>query len=492
MDYYCDYKRATENFYTAMPLSTDVARMKKQHERLFVFSWLFGLDSEYDVIRCQLLANKDVSSLFDVVTIALSATKESVFTTSNVSDRFVLVSQATSEFGSGYRGGSGGGRHKFRGNCDGKGTGGCGAVFLINHMPFSILQGQTPYYILSSDQSLFPIPPKKGYHCYSLELGKNLVSRDVTFFEHSPFFAGPTPFVSETKSAHDFLIYTGKCHCTHSISSFVSYGHLSHSSRSFVASLDSVSLPKTLMEALSHNGRRTAMEEEMLALATKDAWDIVSLPSGKQAIGCKWMYAIKMNLDVTIARLKAQLVAKGSATHYCPSHQLDVKNAFLHGDVQEKVYMVQPPVFVAQGEFGKVCRLRKSLYGLKQSPRTWFGRFSDVVLEFGLLQSSDQQGIHDLEVFLQAKFHMKDLGSLKYFLRIEVTCSKKGISLSQRKYVLDLLKNVGLLKAKPCETPMDPSVKLIAREGKAFADLEKYRWKFGIMEEKAVESGSKV
>ena len=65
-----------------------------------------------------------------------------------------------------------------------------------------------------------------------------------------------------------------------------------------------------------------------------------------------------------------------AATHNWDLHQLDIKNVFLHGDLQDEVYMEQPPRFVVQGEIGKVCRLRKSLYGLKQSPHAWFGKFS--------------------------------------------------------------------------------------------------------------------
>ena len=71
-----------------------------------------------------------------------------------------------------------------------------------------------------------------------------------------------------------------------------------------------------------------------------------------------------------------------------PLYQLDIKNVFLHGDLPEEVYMEQPPGFVAQGESGLVCRLRRSLYGLKQSPRAWFGHFSSVVQEFGMLRST--------------------------------------------------------------------------------------------------------
>ncbi|KAL3537871.1 hypothetical protein ACH5RR_001237 [Cinchona calisaya] len=144
------------------------------------------------------------------------------------------------------------------------------------------------------------------------------------------------------------------------------------------------------------------------------------------------------------------------------------KMHFCMFDMQEEVYMAQPPEFVAQEESGKVCRLRKSLYGLKHSPRAWFGRFSEVVQEFGMKKSncdhsvfyqqsktglillvvyvddivitgSKSAGITALKSFLQTHFQTKDLGMLKYFLGIEVTRCKKSIFLSQIKYILDLL-----------------------------------------------------
>ncbi|XP_019199893.1 PREDICTED: uncharacterized protein LOC109193507 [Ipomoea nil] len=166
--------------------------------------------------------------------------------------------------------------------------------------------------------------------------------------------------------------------------------------------------------------------------------------------------------------------------------------------------MEQPPEFVAQGESGKVCKLKRSLYGLKQSPCAWFGRFSNAVVEFGMQRSaydhtvfykhtnygcvllivyvddivitgSDASGIEALKSFLGSEFHTKDLGVLKYFLGIEVARSKKGIFLSQRKYVLDMLGDTGLLGSKPCDTPMDQGVKLLAGKGEPFEDPERYR-----------------
>ena len=164
---------------------------------------------------------------------------------------------------------------------------------------------------------------------------------------------------------------------------------MSTSSCSFIVSLDSISLPNTNREALSHPGWRSAMVDKIQALDDNGTWDLVPLPTVKKVIGCHWVFAVKFNSDGSIARLKVRLVAKGFAQIYAVDysdtfspvakltfvrlfislaasydwdlHQLDIKNVLLHGDLQKEVYMEQLSGFVARGEIGKVYHLRKSL-----------------------------------------------------------------------------------------------------------------------------------
>ena len=179
-----------------------------------------------------------------------------------------------------------------------------------------------------------------------------------------------------------------------------------------------------------------------------------------------------------------------------PLHQLDVKNAFLNGEVEEEVYIEVPPGFDMEAIQGKVCKLRKSLYGLKQSPRAWFERFTKCVKRLGynqaqsdhtmfykhsithklsilvvyvddiILTGDDISETESLKKLLAKKFEMKDLRKFKLFLGMKVARYNKGIIISQRKYILDLLSETGLLGCKPVTTPMDANVKLGRVEGK--------------------------
>jgi transposase InsO family protein len=198
------------------------------------------------------------------------------------------------------------------------------------------------------------------------------------------------------------------------IANYVSYTSLSSTYKAFVASLNSAIIPKDWKEAKQDPRWHQAMLDELEALEKNKTWDLVSYPNGKKVVNCKWVYAVKQNPDGKVERYKARLVAKGYSQTYgidydetfapvakmstvrtiisCavnfdwPLHQLDVKNAFLHGDLQEEVYMEIPPGFATLQTKGKVLRLKKSLYGLKQSPRAWFDRFRRAMCAMGYKQ----------------------------------------------------------------------------------------------------------
>jgi hypothetical protein len=196
------------------------------------------------------------------------------------------------------------------------------------------------------------------------------------------------------------------------------------------------------------------------------------------------------------------LLALASLKHW-NLHQLDVNNAFLHGDLDEDVYMSIPDG-VQSHKPGQVCKLLKSLYGLKQASRRWYEKLTALLLHEGYHQSTSDYSLFTLATatnftallvyvddiilagtsieefdriksILDAQFKIKDLGVLKYFLGLEVAQSREGISVSQRKYCLDLLKDTGLLGSKPATTPLDPSVKLHNDDGKLYEDVSQYR-----------------
>ena len=176
--------------------------------------------------------------------------------------------------------------------------------------------------------------------------------------------------------------------CTdHPINRFVSYEGLSPSYHAFVSSLDRIQVPNSIQEALKDPEWRKAVGEEIRALEKNGTWVISELPPEKKLVGCKWIFTIKYKADGSIERLKARLVAKGFTQSYgidyqetfapvaklntirillslaanqdWPLHQLDVKNAFLNGDLEEDVYMEIPPGLETSFTNNKVCKLKK-------------------------------------------------------------------------------------------------------------------------------------
>ncbi|KAL0552943.1 hypothetical protein IC582_012078 [Cucumis melo] len=293
--------------------------------------------------------------------------------------------------------------------------------------------------------------------------------------------------------------------CTkHPICNYVSYDNLSPQFRAFTANLDSTIIPKNIYTALECPEWKNAVMEEMKALEKNRTWEICALPKGHKTVGCKWVFSLKYKADGTLDRHKARVLLSVAVNKDWPLYQLDVKNVFLNGDLVEEVYMSPPPGFEAQ--FGQeVCKLQKSLYGLKQSPRAWFDRFTTFVKSQGysqghsdhtlftkasktgkiailivyvddiVLTGDDQTEISQLKQRMSDEFEIKDLGNLKYFLGMEVARSKEGISVSQRKYTLDLLTETGMLGCRPADTPIEFNCKLGNSDDQVPVDKEQYQ-----------------
>ncbi|XP_077217898.1 uncharacterized protein LOC143852403 [Tasmannia lanceolata] len=405
------------------------------------------------------------------------------------------------------------------------------------------------------------LPSSKGYHCYSPRLRRSFVSADITFFESESYFVSshetpstvpysdlplplptlPAPLLSPHVLVPETIpvcdpssslqapeatedpppappqTYPRRPRSTahprwprstthppppepSSLLLEITPPHLRYLSLLLILQILPLLLVLVLTSlpaALDHSGWRAAMNLEMEALQTNKTWELVPLPPGARPVGCRWVYAVKHLPDGTIEHLKARFVAKG----YTQTFGVDYLETF---SSVAKISYVRVLLSLAGAMSSSVCRLRKSIYGLKQSPRAWFGRFSDAIMHYGMKQcavdhsvfsshsttgcvllivyvddiiitGSDSEGIRRLKTFLQNEFSTKDLGRLRYFLGIEVAYSTRGLSLSQRKYVLDLLEETGHLGVKPASAPMDPNRKLLLEEGDLLDDPGRYR-----------------
>ncbi|KAK4402749.1 Retrovirus-related Pol polyprotein from transposon RE1 [Sesamum angolense] len=299
---------------------------------------------------------------------------------------------------------------------------------------------------------------------------------------------------------------------------------------SFVATLSILQEPKSFAEAVKYPEWRQAMHEEIQALEHNKTWRMTPLPDGKKAIGCKWVYKLKLKADGNVDRYKARLVAKGynqiegidytdsfspvakvvtvrlfltiATSHGWPIHQLDVNNAFLHGYLDEDLYMLPPEGYSV--EPGMVCKLERSLYGLKQASRQWNEEFTTKLQEFGFMQSSHDyclfvkttdsrllallvyvddilltgsslEEIQAVKSYLHDLFTIKDIGEARYFLGLEIARNSKGSYVAQTKYILDIVKDTGLLEAKAASTPLPQGLKLTSDCGALLQNPDSYR-----------------
>ena len=278
-------------------------------------------------------------------------------------------------------------------------------------------------------------------------------------------------------------------------------------------------VPSSVRTALSDPAWRLAMQAEFDALQSNDTWTLVPRPPGVNLVTGKWVFRHKFKSDGSLDRYKARWVLRGftqrpgidydetfspvvkpatirvvltlALSRSWPIHQLDVKNAFLHGTLRETVYCIQPTGFVDSSKPNHVCRLNKSLYGLKQAPRAWHSRFASHITSLGfveaksdtslfiycrgadmaflllyvddiVLTASSPSLLHRIIAALRRAFSMTDMGPLHHFLGVSVQRRGNSLFLSQRQYMLDILERAGMSHCKLSSTPVDTHSKLPA------------------------------
>ena len=258
-----------------------------------------------------------------------------------------------------------------------------------------------------------------------------------------------------------------------------------------------------------------AMNEELKSMAHNDVWDLIELPNSCKPVGCKWVFKTKRDAKGNIERFKARLVAKGFTqkegidykdtfspvskkdslriimalvAHFdLELHQMDVKTAFLNGNLDEDIYMEQPEGFTKKGNEHLVCKLKKSIYGLKQASRQWYIKFNNTITSFGLkenivdqfiylkvsgskfiflilyvddilLASSDLGLLGETKEYLSKNFHMVDMGEANYVIGIEIfrDRSRGVLGLSQKGYIDRVLERFNM---QSCSSGIAPILK---------------------------------
>uniref|UniRef100_A0A2N9FDK1 Integrase catalytic domain-containing protein n=1 Tax=Fagus sylvatica TaxID=28930 RepID=A0A2N9FDK1_FAGSY len=283
---------------------------------------------------------------------------------------------------------------------------------------------------------------------------------------------------------------------------------------SFISIAQDDTEPRSYDEAMSSptcNEWMTTMKDEMESMRTNQIWELIDLPSMRKSIGNKWVLKIKRKADGSIDKYKARLVAKGYTQRegvdyeetFSPMvrfasirlilamvasldlelHQMDVKTAFLNGELDEEIFMDQPIGFVVKGQERKVCRLNRSLYGLKQSSRQWYKRFYQEVISNGflmieedhcvyvkrsegsfiilllyvddiLLAGNNREFIKTIKEWLSSTFEMKDMGEANFVLGVKILRdrSRKFLGLSQETYIRKVLERFHMQDCKPIDT----------------------------------------
>ena len=285
----------------------------------------------------------------------------------------------------------------------------------------------------------------------------------------------------------------------------------------------STTAPRTLAEAMRTPESEQwlqAARNEMQAHMDNGTWELVDLPPGKRAMGCRWIFKVKKLADGTFERHKARVVAKGYSQRpgldfdetFAPTtkwaslravlaiaaaedlelESVDISTAYLNGVLapEHEVYMQQPEGFV-EGGTGRACRLRKGLYGLKQGGRLWYQKLHSVLTDLGFKRIQSDASVYvwelhghkiimpvfvdDITIACKSKsaiqhvkdalarhFTLRDLGPISSLLGVDITRDRPNrvLQLSQRQYVIDILERFNMAECKPVSTPMEPGIRL--------------------------------
>nr|GEZ03966.1 zinc finger, CCHC-type [Tanacetum cinerariifolium] len=291
--------------------------------------------------------------------------------------------------------------------------------------------------------------------------------------------------------------------------------------------------PKTFDKAIKSQDVafwKETINDEMDSIIGNNTWVLTDLPLGCRPVGCKWIFKRKLKVDGTVKKFKAMLIIQGfkqksgmdyfdtyapvaristitlliamASIHYLIIHQMDVKTAFLNGELEEGVYMNQPLGFIMLGDENKVCKLIKSLYRLKQAPKQWHQKFNEVVLSNGyllnqadkyvyskfdasgkgviiclyvdkmLIFGTDQVQVDLIKEFLSSGFSIKDMREADVILGIRIKHESNGIEISQSHYIEKVLKKFNYSDCTSVSTPLDTYEKLMPNKGLAVSQLE--------------------
>lgn len=378
----------------------------------------------------------------------------------------------------------------------------------------------------------------KGYRIFDLHDSKIAISRDVTFDEEAYWDWNEKEVkrhVDENSGTQDDTHYDVTNEPEFNVQDTTDTDVLRtrpladlYESCNFV-----IVEPESYMDASKHDVWIDAMKSELEMIKKNNTWKLVDLPEGKNAIGVKWVYRTKFHPDGSIHKHKARLVVKGysqvagidfgdtfapvarhdtiklllsiAAQRNWKIHHLDVKSAFLNGELEEEIYVRQPQGFEVAGEEERVYRLYKALYGLKQAPRAWYAKIDAHLLNHNFRRSSSESTLYikqfnsqekliislyvdDLLVIgsndeivkefkkqMECEFDMSDLGLVYYFLGMEIKQESSGVYISQKKYASDMLKRFNMFSCKSVASPLVLNCKLSKDDGEKLVDPTPYR-----------------